>query len=92
MAFFPTQKDTFDELQKNPRTKNVCGRPGINGGYIGNPYVRFGANCYGVKPEKPDGWKETSYVQDYVEEVGENVQEEEDPSEKLRSQAQLNNF
>lgn len=91
MAFFPTQKTTFDELQKNPKTKNVCGRPGVNGGFIGNPYVRFGANCYGVKPDKPDEWKETSYVQDYVEEVGENVQEE-DPSEKLRAQAQLNNF
>lgn len=91
MAFFPTQKTTFDELQKNPKTKNVCGRPGVNGGFIGNPYVRFGANCYGVKPDKPDEWKETSYVQEYVEEVGENVQEE-DPSEKLRAQAQLNNF
>ena len=91
MAFFPTQKTTFDELQKNPKTQNVCGRPGVNGGFIGNPYVRFGANCYGVKPDKPDEWKETSYVQEYVEEVGENVQEE-DPSEKLRAQAQLNNF
>ena len=28
-----------------------CGRPGINGGYIANPNVRFGVNCYGYKPK-----------------------------------------
>ena len=27
-----------------------CGRPGINGGYIANPNVRFGVNCFGYKP------------------------------------------
>jgi hypothetical protein len=57
MAYFPTQKDTWNKLQKDPITKNACGRPGINGGFIKNPNVRFGANCYGVKPPKPDGWK-----------------------------------
>ena len=51
MIYFPTQKATWDKLQKNPKTKNICGRPGINGGYIDNPYVRFGVNCYGKKPE-----------------------------------------
>lgn len=51
MAFFPTQKDTWQKLQKNPKTKNNCGRPGINGGYIDNPYIKFGVNCYGVKPK-----------------------------------------
>ena len=33
------------KLQKNPNTKHACGRPGINGGFIDNPYVKFGANC-----------------------------------------------
>jgi len=56
MAFFPTQKDTWNKLQENKQTKNACGRPGINGGFIGNPNVRFGANCYGVKPPQPAGW------------------------------------
>jgi hypothetical protein len=50
MAFFPTQKSTWDKLQENPKHKNDCGRPGVNGGYIQNPYVRFGVNCYGKKP------------------------------------------
>ena len=50
MAFFPTQKGTWDELQKNPKHKNDCGRPGVNGGYIANPYIKFGVNCYGEKP------------------------------------------
>jgi hypothetical protein len=51
MIFFPTQKSTWQELQKNEKHKNDCGRPGINGGYIANPYVKFGVNCYGKKPK-----------------------------------------
>jgi hypothetical protein len=86
MAYFPTQKDTWNLLQENPCTKNVCGRPGINGGYIDNPYIHFGANCYGIKPKQPDGWKPTSYVQKL------NIQKEEDPNIKLRDQASLNSF
>jgi len=51
MIFFPTQKKTWDKLQKTTDHKNDCGRPGVNGGYIKNPYVRFGVNCYGKKPK-----------------------------------------
>jgi Extracellular link domain len=54
MAYFPTQKNTWEELQKDPKTKHNCGRPGINGGYISNPYIKFGVNCYGVKPPPND--------------------------------------
>jgi len=50
MAFFPTQKSTWDKLQKIKGHKHDCGRPGINGGYIKNPNVRFGVNCFGSKP------------------------------------------
>lgn len=50
MAFYPTQKTTWDKLQKIKGHKHDCGRPGINGGYIQNPRVRFGVNCYGPKP------------------------------------------
>ena len=51
MILFPTQKSTWKELQKDPKAKNNCGRPGINGGYMPNPYVKFGVNCYGKKPD-----------------------------------------
>jgi hypothetical protein len=51
MALFPTQQKTFDNLQKIPGHEHDCGRPGINGGYIANPNVRFGVNCYGNKPK-----------------------------------------
>lgn len=51
MAYFPTQKSTWTKLQTSEETKNNCGRPGINGGYMANPYIRFGVNCYGKKPE-----------------------------------------
>jgi len=51
MAFYPTQKATWEKLQSNPKRKNNCGRPGVNGGYMSNPYIRFGVNCYGKKPK-----------------------------------------
>jgi hypothetical protein len=50
MALFPTQQKTYDELQKIEGHENDCGRPGINGGYMNNPALRFGVNCYGYKP------------------------------------------
>jgi hypothetical protein len=50
MAFFPTQKKTWQKLQANPATAHQCGRPGVNGGYMSNPNITFGVNCYGVKP------------------------------------------
>jgi hypothetical protein len=51
MALFPTQQKTFDELQKIDGHENDCGRPGINGGYMENPRLKFGVNCYGYKPQ-----------------------------------------
>jgi len=51
MALYPTQQSTFDGLQKISGHENDCGRPGINGGYIANPQVKFGVNCYGYKPK-----------------------------------------
>ena len=51
MALFPTQKRTFDGLQQIKGHEHDCGRSGVNGGYIANPAVKFGANCYGYKPE-----------------------------------------
>ena len=64
MILFPTQKKTWEKLQKldegrgcnsnSASHKNDCGRPGINGGYIANPYVKFGVNCFGKKPKASD--------------------------------------
>lgn len=51
MALFPTQQKTYDELQKKKGHENDCGRPGVNGGFIANPNLRFGVNCYGKKRE-----------------------------------------
>jgi hypothetical protein len=49
--YFPTQKSTWQSLQKSEHTKNSCGRPGVNGGYIENPNERYGVNCFGKKPK-----------------------------------------
>jgi len=51
MAFFPTQKSTWLKYQATDDQKNDCGRPGVNGGYFDNPEIKFGVNCYGVKPK-----------------------------------------
>jgi hypothetical protein len=51
MALFPTQEEKWNKLQTIDGHHHDCGRPGINGGYIANPNVRFGVNCYGYKPE-----------------------------------------
>ena len=51
MALFPTQMKKWESLQKIEGHENDCGRPGINGGYIANPNVRFGVNCYGYRPK-----------------------------------------
>ena len=52
MALYPTQKCTWDKLQQGPKKhRNDCGKPGVNGGYFENPYLKFGVNCYGYKPE-----------------------------------------
>ena len=51
MALFPTQKVTFDNLQKIKGHEHDCGRTGVNGGYIANPNVKFGVNCFGYKPK-----------------------------------------
>ena len=51
MALFPTQQKTFDNLQKIAGHENDCGRTGINGGYMANPNLKFGVNCYGYKPK-----------------------------------------
>ena len=50
MALFPTQTKTYNTLQKIPGHEHDCGRPGINGGYMANPNVKYGVNCYGYKP------------------------------------------
>lgn len=53
MAVFPTQKETYDKLQKGaPEYRNACGRVGMNGGHFDNPELRFGVTCYGVKPSR----------------------------------------
>tara|TARA_B110000046_G_C12908989_1_gene361986 strand:- start:27 stop:875 length:849 start_codon:yes stop_codon:yes gene_type:complete len=51
MALFPTQTKSWDKLQNTPGHERDCGRPGINGGYVCNKGIRYGVNCYGIKPD-----------------------------------------
>jgi hypothetical protein len=49
-VLYPTQKATYDRLQKIKGQENTCGRTGVNGGYVKDTSMRFGVNCYGIKP------------------------------------------
>jgi len=57
-AYFPLQKEIWYDIQKQIEingkdTNNMSKlRPGISGGYFANPNIRFGINCYGVKPQQ----------------------------------------
>lgn len=72
MAFFPTQKDTWEKIQSNPATAYKCGRPGVNGGYMPNPNITFGVNCYGKKPPITDNDKQA--MQDYQQMLNQPTQ------------------
>jgi hypothetical protein len=55
MAVYPTQKNTWEELQSGDEAqRGACGQPGLNGGFFDNPELRFGVSCYGVKPDQKD--------------------------------------
>lgn len=58
-AVYPTQQQTYNKLQQGPEEqRNACGRVGVNGGYFDNPGLRFGVNCYGIKPDEKNRDKE----------------------------------
>jgi len=55
MAVYPTQNNTWQQLQQGPEDqRDACGRPGLNGGFFDNPELKFGVSCYGVKPDQKD--------------------------------------
>ena len=65
MALFPTQKSVYDKLQNNEGHEHDCGRPGVNGGFMENPDLKFGVNCFGIKPKmtsKDKLWMETQPI------------------------------
>lgn len=49
-AYYPTQYSSWQKLQ-NTSTPDQCGKVGVNGGYFQNPELKFGVNCYGIKPK-----------------------------------------
>jgi hypothetical protein len=52
MGLWPTQKASWDERQKlgTATERNACGKPGVNGGFMGSPFLKLGVNCYGPLP------------------------------------------
>jgi hypothetical protein len=63
MILFPTQQKSYDHLQKIKGHENDCGRPGVNGGYIANPKLKFGVNCFGKKPRMSETEEELMATQ-----------------------------
>lgn len=56
LALYPIQKTYIEQLKKEGR-EGQCGLPGLNGGYFANPFIKFGANCYGIKPNATESEK-----------------------------------
>ena len=55
MAVYPTQQETWEQLQNGSEDqRDACGRPGLNGGFFDNPELQFGVNCYGSRPPQKD--------------------------------------
>jgi hypothetical protein len=54
IALFPTQQKSWEARMTNPdpKKREMCGRPGVNGGHF-DPTMKFGVNCYGIKPKEP---------------------------------------
>ena len=54
-AYYPVQKCYHDSIMEEDdfleNSDKYCGKPGMNGGYFSNPQLKFGINCYGVKPK-----------------------------------------
>ena len=54
-AFYPVQKCFYDALSEDDdfleNSDKYCGKPGLNGGYFSDSELKFGVNCYGVKPK-----------------------------------------
>lgn len=51
-AYYITQKCSWDKRQEeDPRHRFDCGWPGLNGGFFANPKLKFGINCYGIRPK-----------------------------------------
>jgi len=56
MALYPIQEKFYDDLQAGPSEHRMdCGKPGINGGYFDDGNLKFGVNCYGVRPKADKG-------------------------------------
>ena len=55
LALYPIQKDSWEKIQQGP-LKNMCGKPGVNGGHFDNKNIKLGVNCYGYK-KTPDPTK-----------------------------------
>ena len=54
LGLYPTSKKAFDKMKEKKGHEYDCGLPGINGGYIPNPHVKLGSNCYGIKPKESE--------------------------------------
>lgn len=50
MALYPTQLSSWKSYQEL-EDKEVCGRPGVNGGYNHRLLQQLGVNCFGKKPD-----------------------------------------
>ena len=66
LGLFPIQKQLYNSLKKLDKKKYMCGRQGINGGYIANKNMKLGVNCYGVKPNATQDDKNYMHIISHI--------------------------
>ena len=59
-AMYPIQEDYWNTMdcKKKINSGHPCGEIGINGGYMHNSKLKYGATCFGIKPNKTEKQKE----------------------------------
>ena len=67
-AMYPIQEEywnTMDCKKKIGSSGHPCGEVGLNGGFMVNSKLRYGATCFGIKPNKSEEQKkrEQEYLQ-----------------------------
>jgi len=68
-AMYPIQEDYWNtmECKKKINSGHPCGDIGLNGGYMHNSKLRYGATCFGIKPSKTK--KQQERERKYIEKI-----------------------
>lgn len=80
-AYYPIQGTFWSQLQADPNLMSACGNIGLNGGYFKDTNLKFGVNCYGIKPEPP---KDKNFIHASILDLVNPRSTSDDKSDKMK--------